>query len=59
MPPTSEPGRSAPLTRRPPFSMGVFTDQDVRCVLQWGIDTYFRHYKLYQYAFTERRALNC
>lgn len=28
--------------------------QEFQAILAWGLDTYFRHYKLFQYAFTDR-----
>lgn len=40
--------------QRPPFSTGLFAYTEMQAVLNWGLDTYFRHYKLYQYAFTHR-----
>eukprot|EP00879_Flechtneria_rotunda_P014718 GHRR01015379.1.p1 GENE.GHRR01015379.1~~GHRR01015379.1.p1 ORF type:complete len:276 (+),score=103.63 GHRR01015379.1:522-1349(+) len=40
--------------QRPPFSVGVFSQDQMRSILDWMLDTYFRHYKLYQYAFTNR-----
>jgi Flagellar C1a complex subunit C1a-32 len=41
---------------RPPFSMGVFSARDAQAVLAWALEGYFRHYALYQYAFTSRHA---
>lgn len=38
----------------PPFSMGVFTQVESAAILRWMLQTYYRHYKLYQYAFTSR-----
>ncbi|WIA37628.1 hypothetical protein OEZ86_014529 [Tetradesmus obliquus] len=40
--------------QRPPFSTGVFSQAEMRSILDWVLDTYYRHYKLYQYAFTSR-----
>lgn len=40
--------------QRPPYSIGLFTFPEYRAILEWGLDTYYRHYKLYQYAFTDR-----
>ncbi len=40
--------------QRPPASVGLFTLEEFKAVLEWGLDTYFRLYKLYQYAFTDR-----
>ncbi|KIY95560.1 hypothetical protein MNEG_12403, partial [Monoraphidium neglectum] len=44
--------------QRPPFSIGVFAQHETRAVLQWFISSYYRHYKLYQYAFTDRVTLD-
>lgn len=41
-------------SRRPPFSCGVFSQAEMQAVLDWMLNTYYRHYKLYQYAFTKR-----
>jgi hypothetical protein len=40
--------------QRPPYSIGLFTFPEYTAILEWGLDTYYRHYKLYQYAFTDR-----
>ena len=45
--------------QRPPFSVGVFSLADMAAVLEWGLDGYFRHYKLYMYAFTDRCVRVC
>lgn len=42
---------------RPPFSAGVFTLQQMTALVAWALHSYFRHYKLYQYAFTARVTL--
>jgi hypothetical protein len=42
------------LVPRPPFSCGVFSQAEMQAILDWMLDTYYRHYKLYQYAFTKR-----
>jgi hypothetical protein len=42
---------------RPPFSAGVFTAQQAPQLLAWALSAYYRHYKLYQYAFTARVTL--
>mmetsp|Transcript_18083 Transcript_18083/g.39546 ORF Transcript_18083/g.39546 Transcript_18083/m.39546 type:complete len:214 (+) Transcript_18083:120-761(+) len=44
--------------QRPPYSIGMFSFQGVKDMTDWMIDTYFRHYKLYQYAFTQRFTLD-
>ncbi|GAX77641.1 hypothetical protein CEUSTIGMA_g5084.t1 [Chlamydomonas eustigma] len=40
--------------QRPPYSIGLFTLSEMKIILAWILDTYFRHYKLYMYAFTDR-----
>lgn len=40
--------------QRPPYSTGLFTLQEMKDILNWMLDTYYRHYKLYMYAFTDR-----
>eukprot|EP00164_Ancoracysta_twista_P002556 GFYU01003404.1.p1 GENE.GFYU01003404.1~~GFYU01003404.1.p1 ORF type:complete len:261 (-),score=84.73 GFYU01003404.1:659-1441(-) len=43
---------------RPPFSVGVFSLQDVKLITDYVVDTYFRHYKLYKYTFVKRNIMN-
>eukprot|EP00667_Euglena_gracilis_P023315 EG_transcript_26276 len=43
---------------RPPFSEAIFALEDVQAVTQYMLDTYYRHYKLYLYAFTPRHVLS-
>uniref|UniRef100_A0A8C4SIX9 Cilia and flagella associated protein 119 n=1 Tax=Erpetoichthys calabaricus TaxID=27687 RepID=A0A8C4SIX9_ERPCA len=38
--------------RRPPFSVDLFDMHQVRLVSEYVVNTYFRHFKLYKYAFT-------
>lgn len=45
------------LACRPPFSCGVFSQSEMRGVLDWMLGTYYQHFKLYQHAFTERYAV--
>ena len=40
--------------QRPPYSIGLFTLPEMKALLSWMLDTYYRHYKLYMYAFTDR-----
>jgi hypothetical protein len=40
--------------QRPPYSIGLFTLSEMKLILAWILDTYYRHYKLYMYAFTDR-----
>ena len=39
---------------RPPMSMCVFTKEDVASIVEHVTNHYFRHFKLYKYAFTDR-----
>lgn len=45
------------LSCRPPFSLGVFNQQQMQDIVDWMLATYYKHYKLYQYAFTTRYAV--
>ncbi len=59
-PPTRPPRRDSLLAHslhRPPFSAGVFPQQQAPQLLAWALSSYYRHYKLYQYAFTPRVTL--
>ena len=40
--------------QRPPYSIGLLTLAEMKAALSWMLDTYYRHYKLYMYAFTDR-----
>ena len=40
--------------QRPPFSIDLFDADGVRKMVEYVINTYFRHFKLYKYAFTPR-----
>jgi len=40
--------------QRPPFSIDLFSPDDVRKIVEYIINTYFRHFKLYKFAFTPR-----
>ncbi|KAK9814229.1 hypothetical protein WJX72_002602 [[Myrmecia] bisecta] len=40
--------------QRPPYSIGLFSVAEVKALTDWMLDSYFAHYKLYQYAFTDR-----
>lgn len=44
--------------QRPPYSVGVMNMVDVKNMTNYAIDTYFRHYRLYKYAFTKKHELN-
>ncbi|KAL3143342.1 hypothetical protein ABBQ38_002177 [Trebouxia sp. C0009 RCD-2024] len=43
---------------RPPYSLGLFTLVQAQAITQWFLRTYYMHYKLYQYAFTNRVSCN-
>jgi len=38
---------------RPPYSLGIFTFAEMKEMSEYVLNTYFRHYKLYQYAYTD------
>ncbi|XP_072127579.1 cilia- and flagella-associated protein 119 isoform X2 [Mobula birostris] len=38
--------------QRPPFSIDLFSAEQVKLITEYVIDTYFRHFKLYKYVFT-------
>ena len=40
--------------QRPPWSVGVFSTQDVKDVTNYVLDTFFRHFKLFQYVYVTR-----
>lgn len=39
---------------RPPWSVGVFSFEDVQAIMQYVHNSFFRHYRLYTYAFMTR-----
>merc|ERR1712118_29667 len=41
--------------QRPPFSVGVFTFEDVKATTEFVHNTFFRHYKLWMYAYVTHR----
>jgi len=43
---------------RPPFSHSIFTPCQVKSITDFIFSTYFKHYKLYKYAFTKKLHLN-
>ena len=43
---------------RPPFSACIFSPIEVKKINEYVLSTYFKHYKLYKYAFTKRVHLN-
>eukprot|EP00741_Cyanophora_paradoxa_P005214 tig00000852_g5054.t1 len=44
--------------QRPPFSVGLFSLPDVKLITDYVVDTYYRHFKLYQHAFTRLPVLD-
>jgi hypothetical protein len=34
--------------QRPPYSVGLFSFQELKAITEWMMDSYYRHYKLYQ-----------
>ncbi|KAH0626363.1 hypothetical protein JD844_001305 [Phrynosoma platyrhinos] len=44
--------------RRPPFSIDLFNQDQLVLITDYMINTYFRHYKLYKYAFTPQVRLD-
>ncbi|XP_053328052.1 cilia- and flagella-associated protein 119 [Spea bombifrons] len=43
---------------RPPFSVNVFSQQQIQRISRYFLDTYFRHFKLYKYVFTPQVRLD-
>ncbi|EAN84645.1 hypothetical protein C3747_73g64 [Trypanosoma cruzi] len=43
---------------RPPFSCGVFTVRDAQEIDEYMLRSYYRHYKMYFYAFVPRQVMN-
>lgn len=37
---------------RPPYSLGIFSFAEMKDMSEYVLSTYYRHYKLYQYAYT-------
>ncbi|XP_040031995.1 cilia- and flagella-associated protein 119 isoform X1 [Gasterosteus aculeatus] len=44
--------------RRPPFSINIFSFEEVGCILKYIHNSYVRHYKLYKYIFTKQVKLD-
>lgn len=40
------------LFQRPPHSIELFTPDEIRKITEYTVNTYFRHFKMYKYAFT-------
>ena len=43
---------------RPPYSTSLFTMEQVKLISDYVLRTYFKHFKLYKYAFTKRVTLS-
>ena len=43
---------------RPPFSTSLYSLAQVKVITDYVLSTYFKHFKLYKYAFTKRVQLN-
>eukprot|EP00033_Pygsuia_biforma_P003199 GCRY01003510.1.p1 GENE.GCRY01003510.1~~GCRY01003510.1.p1 ORF type:complete len:313 (+),score=59.88 GCRY01003510.1:202-1140(+) len=43
---------------RPPYSVEIFSFSDVKAITAFADNTYFRHHKLYKFAFTHTEELN-
>ncbi|XP_036990231.2 cilia- and flagella-associated protein 119 isoform X3 [Artibeus jamaicensis] len=44
--------------RRPPFSINLFKEEELLALADYVVNTYFRHFKLYKYAFTPQVRLD-
>ncbi|KAK3727829.1 hypothetical protein QZH41_008249, partial [Actinostola sp. cb2023] len=44
--------------KRPPFSIALFSTDQVKVITTYIVNIYFRHYKLYKYAFTPKIRLD-
>ncbi|XP_029313005.1 cilia- and flagella-associated protein 119 isoform X2 [Cottoperca gobio] len=44
--------------RRPPFSIDLFSYEEVNCILKYIHNSYINHYKLYKYIFTPQVKLD-
>ncbi|KAL5266084.1 hypothetical protein ACHWQZ_G006662 [Mnemiopsis leidyi] len=40
--------------QRPPYSVGVFDVSQVQAITDYALNTYFRHFDMYKYAFTPK-----
>uniref|UniRef100_A0A7S2X8T0 Uncharacterized protein n=1 Tax=Lotharella oceanica TaxID=641309 RepID=A0A7S2X8T0_9EUKA len=38
---------------RPPYSIAIYTPADIKAIVDYTLNTYFRHFKMYLYAFGE------
>uniref|UniRef100_A0A8C3HJI5 Cilia and flagella associated protein 119 n=1 Tax=Chrysemys picta bellii TaxID=8478 RepID=A0A8C3HJI5_CHRPI len=49
---------SSPPAQRPPFSIDLFSQEQLALMSDYVVNTYFRHFKLYKYAFTPQVRLD-
>jgi len=40
--------------QRPPYSVGVFSVEQVQAITDYALNSYFRHFNMYKYAFTPK-----
>lgn len=40
--------------QRPPFSIQIFTDEEALKIIQFALQTFLRHFSLYEFAFKPR-----
>ena len=40
--------------QRPPYSVAIFTLEELKELSEWALDNYYRYYKMYQYVYTPR-----
>ncbi|KAM9146818.1 cilia- and flagella-associated protein 119 isoform 3-T3 [Pangshura tecta] len=58
--PPSSPSSKTPMRPvwRPPFSIDLFSQEQLALMSDYVVNTYFRHFKLYKYAFTPQVRLD-
>lgn len=44
--------------QRPPFSRSIFSMAQVKAITDYVLSTYFKHYKMYKFVFTQRLLLS-
>ena len=44
--------------QRPPFIIFIFTDNEIKDIIDFVIKNFFRHYSLYEYSFKPKVDLN-
>merc|ERR1711869_181075 len=42
---------------RPPYSVAVFSANDLKVIMDYVLNTFFRHFNLYQYVYVPHRQL--